>query len=428
VTGRSGLCIPDGPSEKFDRNDDLLTWLGAQFATYGDIFRASIYGNEVYVLGAPALVRRVLLDNWENYPKGRAIKRIALLLGNGLMVSQGELWKRQRRMIQPAFSRQALKPLTAMIVAANAELLSKWEAAARAQATVNVTRDVSEMILLVVLKSLFGDDYPAIAPFFRVVADDPARNFEFATEFHALRQHIVDVARRRRAEERRAVDFLGLLMEARDRDSGATMSDVQLAREIMTLIVAGHETTASTLNWTWLLLSLHPEVDAKLGVELAPVAREPVSGLQELPRCDYARHVIEEALRLYPPGWLMTRRAVADDHLGNYFVPAGTEIYLSPYHIQRNPRLWETPGTFDPDRHDGAQWRAQDSLAMLPFSAGPRNCVGEHLARLEMEIHLSMIASRLRLRRTDLKPARVAAGVNLLSATDFIMAPQLREH
>jgi len=147
--------IPPGPVEKYSTDQDLLIWLGEQFARYGDIYRASIYGTNVYVVSAPEYVEHVLLKNWQNYPKGQAIKRIALLLGNGLMVSKGDFWTRQRRMIQPAFNRSALNALAGVITAANVELLGKWECAARAKASVNLTRDISLMILDIVLKSTF---------------------------------------------------------------------------------------------------------------------------------------------------------------------------------------------------------------------------------------------------------------------------------
>lgn len=414
--------IPDGPVEKYATDEDLLSWLGAQIARYGDIFRAQIYGTNAYVLNGPMYVEHVLLKNWQNYPKGQAIKRIALLLGNGLMVSKGDFWARQRRMIQPAFNRSALGGLVEVIKRVNAQLVEKWMRAARAGSAVNVTRDLSLLTLDIVLLSIFGDDYDAVSPRFRVVSDDAARDLGFAVMFTALAPSIIDIAEERRRTGRTAQrDFLGWLMQARDRESGEGMTDSQLAKEIMTLIVAGHETTASTLNWTWYLLSHHPEVESKLSAELS-VAGDIVA-IDDLKRYRYARNVIEEALRLYPAGWLMTRRALCDDQIGEYFVPAGTEIYISPYFIQRHPGLWEEPDAFNPDRfgtHD-----LPGGGAMLPFSAGPRNCIGEHLARMEMHIHLVMTARDLKLRHAGRKHPALAAGVNLLSAGDFHMHPEL---
>jgi cytochrome P450 len=419
--------IPPGPVEKYTSSEDLLVWLGEQFQRYGDIYKASIYGTDAYVLTGPRYVEHVLLRNWQNYPKGQAIKRIALLLGNGLMVSKGEFWTRQRRMIQPAFNRSALGGLFGMITAANAGLLEKWKHSAKAKASVNVTRDISLMILDIVLKSIFGDDYEEVEPQFRVVSEEAARNLEFAVVFTSLGKTILTVAERRRREGRVSSDFLTMLMQARDRESGLGMSDAQLVKEIMTLIVAGHETTASTLNWVWYLLSQNSIAESKLSSELDTLFTNPVAGVDDLKQFTYTRRVIEEALRLYPPGWLMTRRAIQDDQIGDYFVPAGTEIYISPFYIQRHPGLWETPDAFDPDRFESDEFPEYRSMAMLPFSVGPRNCIGEHLARMEMQIHVMMIARRLRLRYVESSAPVLAAGVNLLSVHDFIMAPELKE-
>jgi cytochrome P450 len=241
-----------------------------------------------------------------------------------------------------------------------------------------------------------------------------------------LGKTILTVAERRREKTHVAGDFLGLLMQARDRESGQGMSDAQLVKEIMTLIVAGHETTASTLNWVWYLLSQNSKAEAKLSSELETLFSNPISSMEDLKQFTYTRQVIEEALRLYPPGWLMTRRAVQNDQIGDYFVPAGTEIYISPFYIQRHPGLWEAPEVFDPDRFAADESPEQRSLAMLPFSVGPRNCIGEHLARMEMQIHVMMIAKRLRLRYVEADAPVLAAGVNLLSARDFIMTPELK--
>jgi cytochrome P450 len=418
--------IPPGPIKKYDSGQDLLIWMGEQFDQFGDIYRASIYGRETYVISAPEHVEHVLLKNWQNYPKGQAIKRIGLLLGNGLMVSTGDFWMRQRRMIQPAFTRAALGSLAGVITAANAGLLDKWTQAAKANATVNVTRDVSLVILDIVLMSIFGDDYEEVAPQFRVVSEEAARNLEFAVMLRSLGKITAEVAEKRRQEARIAGDFLGMLMQARDRDSGRAMSDSQLIKEILTLIVAGHETTASTLNWTWYLLSQNPVAEQKLSKELGGWSADKPLSVDDLKGYPYSRQVIEEALRLYPPGWLMTRRAIHDDQMGEFFVPAGTEIYISPFYIQRRPGFWETPDLFNPDRFDATGVDNQPALAMLPFSVGPRNCIGEHLARMEMQMHLMIIAKRLRLRYVESSRPALAAGVNLLSANDFLMTPELK--
>ena len=197
-----------------------------------------------------------------------------------------------------------------------------------------------------------------------------------------------------------------------------------LIEEILTLIVAGHETTATTLNWTWYLIFQHPEVEQKLSNELPTLT--PFSEFGELPRFLYTRQVIDEAMRLYPAGWLLTRRALRDDRLGEYFVPAGTEVYVPPYFIQRHPDLWEEPDRFNPDRFRLANSRHRHRLATIPSSAGARTCIGELFARTEMQIHLMTIARYLRLRYIQSRPIQLEAGVNLRSKYDFIMYPEAK--
>lgn len=418
--------IPPGPAEKYCVTQGLSSWMGDQFERFGDIYKASVYGISVYVVRDPRYAQHVLRDNWQNYSKGQAIKRVALLLGNGLMVSEGELWKTQRRMIQPAFHRKTIGALTEVIRTSNVALLRRWEQAAHKKVSVNVTRDVSFVALEVVLISVFGADYERVAPHFKILTEESARNLNFAQAFRSLGKIVLRLVAQRREEKMVSNDILGMLMEARDQKTSQAMPDRQLANEVATLIVAGHETTASTLNWTWYLLSQHPEVEEKLSSELNNLLGSQIPGLDDLPKFAYTRQVIDEALRLYPAGWLMTRRALKDDHLGDYFVPAGTEIYISPYFIHRHPNLWEDPDRFNPDRFGPNHSYDRHLLAMLPFSAGPRNCIGELFARVEMQIHLMTIAKQLRLRFVEKNPPELDFGVNLRSKHDFMMNPEIR--
>jgi cytochrome P450 len=416
--------IPPGPQEKYKISDDLLEWMSLQFGVFGDIYKASVYETSVYAIRDVEFAHRVLVENWQNYAKGQAIRRVALLLGNGLMVSKGDVWKRQRRMIQPTFSHESLGRSTQLITAVNTELAGKWQLATRRNASVNVTRDVSRMALEVVLRFVLGDDYERVGSHFDFVSQEPARNMEFALSFRGLGKTILQVIDRRRRDTATSTDALGMLMQARDAQSGQSMQDGQLVDEILTLIVAGHETTASTLNWAWYLISQHPEVEQRLSDELDTLTTGFEFG--DLPRFLYTRQIIDETMRLYPAGWVITRKALGDDRLGEYFVPAGTEIYIAPYFIQRHPDLWEEPDRFNPDRFRPENSRHRHRLATIPFSAGPRNCIGEHFARMEMQIHLMTIARCLQLRYVPSRPIELDAGVNLRSKYDFIMYPQAK--
>jgi cytochrome P450 len=303
-------------------------------------------------------------------------------------------------------------------------LLKKWKDAAQKRESVNITSDLSHMVLKVTLLSIFGDDYEQVAPHFSILSDETARNMQFAQRFRPLAKIVSGVAEQRRKQNRTATDTLGMLMAARDA-KGQPMPDSQLGHEILTLIVAGHETTAITLNWTWYLLSQNAEVQEKLSSELNAVPGSDNPEIGDLAKFVYTRQVIEETLRLYPALWLMTRAALENDQLGDYFVPAGTEIYISPYLIQRHPAFWEAPDRFNPDRFGPDESRTRHPMTMIPFSAGPRKCIGESFARIEMQIHLMTIAKHLRVRSVSEQSIQLEAGVNLRNKHDFIMRPEI---
>ena len=415
--------IPPGPEENYRRTEDLLEWMGRQFGTFGDIYKASVYGTTVYATRDVEFANHVLVENSQNYVKGQYIRRVAYLLGNGLMVSKGDLWKRQRRMIQPAFNHKSIGGMTKLITDVNSRLLGKWQLAARRNESVNVTRDVSSVALEVVLRFILGEDYEQVGFHFDLLMEN-ARDMAFARSFRALGNIILQIVEQRRTNPATSTDVLSMLMQARDPQSGLFMEDGQLISEILTLIVAGHETTASTLNWTWYLISQHPAVEQRLSNELDNLTT--LSEFDDLPRFLYTRQILDETMRLYPPGWLTTWKALRDDWLGEYFVPAGTEIYVPPYFIQRHPKIWEEPDRFNPDRFRADNSTHRHRLATIPFSAGPRNCVGALFARIEMQIHLMTIARYLRLRYIQSRPIELDAGINLRSKYDFIMYPEAK--
>ncbi len=421
--------LPPGPEEAYNPAEDLLSWIERNFARYGDLYKASVSGSQVFVVSSPEYVERILRQNWLNYERnGLAVKRIALSLGKNIITSNGEFWARQRRMMQPAFTKKAVANLVDVFTSASTDLLENWKRAAVDKETVNVTRDVSRMVLKITLISIFGDDYGAAAPHFEFFAEEASRDLGFAGELVALRKLVLLIAEQRRREGRVSeTDSLGMLMGARDRHGGEPMEDAQLAREIVNLVVAGHETTASLLNWMWYLLAEHPDVQTKLADELTRLPWGKTPAIDNLPKYTYTRQVIDEALRLYPPLWLMTRKALNDDHLGEFFVPKGTEIFISPYLIQRSPLLWDLPDRFDPGRMSPESGQDRHELALCPFGAGPRNCMGEYFARVETQIHLMMIAEQLSLSPvTQDLPKASAAGLNLVSVHDVTMLPEIR--
>jgi len=417
---------PHGPSEPYNPDESLLDWLRRAFDTYGDVFQASIYGQNAYVVSRPDYANHVLRTHWRNYEKGLAIKRVGLLLGNGLMVSNGSLWQAQRRMMQPLFDRSAAKNFAELIIGANVTLLQSWEQAATQNKEVNATRDVSDIVLTLILKQIFGEDYDLVAEPFSILCNASVRDLQFAVSFRNLRQLTASVIKSRLEEKVVANDLLGALMQIKERSSGEPMSEGQLVSEVLTLIVAGHETTASTLSFCWYLLATHPAADEALAAELDEQLGSDAFCTDHIPKLKYTGWVIEEVLRLYPPGWLLTRRSIQDDQLGDYYLPAGTEVYISPYLIQRHPGIWDMPNDFVPSRWATESTRNIRSLSMLAFSEGPRNCIGEQFARFELIAHLAIIAHRLQMRCDHHRDLELEAGVNLRSKMDLLMLPRIR--
>ena len=411
---------------------DALSTLVRLFARHGDAYRAHspALGRALWVLSHPDHVRHVLVDHHANFTKGVGIERVAILLGNGIMTSEGDDWRRQRKLIQPTFHRSVIATWMPHIHAATAALAERWGRAADADEPVNVTQDTSEAALDVVLRTLFGDGLAHIERAaggnpFALLTDHAERNLAFAYKFRQLSRLIMEDVERRRRDDVRRQDVVSLLLDARDRQSGEPMSDRQLLDEILTLIVAGHETTASSLNWLWLLLAQAPAAAARLHAEV-DAAGDALPGYDDLARLPYARQAIDEALRLYPPGWLLTRRSLAASTIGGYALPAGTDVLVSPYLVQRHPRYWPDPDEFDPDRFLPPACAARNRFVYLPFGLGPRACIGEHFALVEMHAHVAILARRFALAPVPGQSVEIEPQVNLRTRQPLLMRVRRR--
>ena len=413
---------------------DGLTVLERNFALHGDAFRifSPLLERQIWVLSHPDHVRHVLVDRSANFTKGIGIDRVAILLGNGLMTSEGETWRAQRRLMQPSFHRSVIATWMPHLHAANAALTTKWAGAAADGAAVNVTQDMSEVTLEVVLRALFGADLPRLTEGrdgnpFALLTDDTARNLAFAYKFRQLGALIMEEVRRRRRDGVRHDDIVSQLIDARDRRTGAPMEDKQLQDEILTLIVAGHETTASSLNWLWYLLSQAPRIASRIHAEVDAGGMN-VPGYSDLERLPFTRAAVDETLRLYPPGWLLTRRAIAADSVGGITLPAGADVLISPYLVHRHPALWADPERFDPGRFGGGDGDTDRRIrfAYLPFGLGARACIGEHLALVEMHTHVATLARRFDLELVPGQSVEREPQVNLRTRHPLRMIPRLR--
>jgi cytochrome P450 len=427
-------AVPPGPTEGFDMggSDESLERLRDYFARFGDIYRvfAPARGVYHYVINNPEDIKRVLLSNHRNYTKGEGMDRVKILLGNGIMTSEGDFWRRQRRMMQPAFHRRVIDRFRETIHTVNEKFAERWAAKAARLEAVNISDDASELTLEIVLRSIFGNDIDRLerqlgANPFEVVAKEQNRDLKFAFRFRSLTKLVAEVIERRRREPAEHFDFLSMLMAARDRDSGAAMSDRELIDELLTLIVAGHETTAAALTWSWYLISQHPDAAEQLRCEADRVGID-MLGLDAAESLSFTHQVLQEALRLYPPGWLITRRSIEADELGGFPIAPRTDVFISPYMLHRHPQFWSDPEQFKPARFAGADAEDRHKFSYIPFAVGPRHCIGENIAMFEMLVHVQHMSRRFRLTRATEEPIELEAQINLRPRSNLMMKVEAR--
>jgi cytochrome P450 len=355
-----------------------------------------------------------------------------MLLGNGLIVSDGDVWRRSRTMIQPAFTRQSVHRLIAVMVECCDRRAVRWAAAAERGDTLNITAETSDFALELILISIFGDDYEKHIlaegdnPF-AFLSQDSTRDLGVVMKVRHLRELLMRIIELRRADSgRKYFDFLAMYLEATDKQ-GAKFTDAELLDELMTLIVAGFETSANTLNWVWYLIAKHRDVEEALIDEarrLVPVVS--AISAENLAAMEYTQQVLEETLRLYPPVWLFTRRAIEEDGLERFDVPVDADIYLSPFILHRTEHYWPDPDRFDPARF-APDDKPKKDRPYFPFSLGPRRCLGEYFSFLEMKVHLGLLLPRFRLRLSEDADPGLELAINLRSARDIFVRPECRQ-
>jgi cytochrome P450 len=364
------------------------------------------------VLNDPDAVQHVLVKNHRNYVKSRSYAGLRLVLGNGLVTSEGELWRRQRKLSQPAFHRQRLATFVDTMTRCTTEALDGWDR--RTKPEIDVHAEMMRLTLRIVGHTLFStelsDDAGELGPAITVAiqrANQEAEAFirlplwlptPMNVKFKRARRRLDATIHRIIAERRRgshdASDVLGMLMAATDDVDNTGMTNEQLRDEVMTLFLAGHETIATAMSWTWMLLSRHPEVAARVREEAQQVLEGRTATFADLDRLPHIGRVIDESMRLYPPVWIMERQALEDDEIAGYAVPKGTIVAVCTWTLHRNPALWEDPLRFDPDRWLPERSADRHRYAFVPFGAGPRVCIGNQFALMEAKVLLSTIAMR----------------------------------
>ena len=403
---------PPGPSRSWTMStmlDAPLEFLAMITREYGDITSHDIDGETVCIVNRPDLARAVLHDRFDRYVKAGTPDQTMLspLLGEGLLTSDGAVWERQRRLCAPAFRPSQVDTFDTVMTDAALALVDKWRAA---DGPVRLDHDLTSLTLAVVVRAMLNFDLTGAGAGFGRAVDvvnrhmghyqrddiDSAEAAGSRAAFARGRAFLDGIVRtliaaRRAVGSTEADLFAAMLAEDGD------VSDDELRDQVLTIVMAGHETTAKALTWTLFLLDAHPDVAATLDAELARVldGRTPAAG--DVTALGYCRSVIDEAMRLYPPVWLISRRTVVDDVLDGYDIPAGTLVCISPYTLHRHPTYWKEPERFDPARFAPGADAGRPSHLYLPFGGGPRLCLGRHFALTEAVLVLATILQRMRV-------------------------------
>jgi cytochrome P450 len=373
----------------------------------------------LYLVTLPEHIHHVLVENQENYWKGDVFERTRFLFGNGLVVNEGESWRRQRRLMQPAFAHRRVASLVPVMVDVVERRLAGWEAVSAAGEALDVSKEMMSLTLGIIVKTMFSLSIDArelavMAECFSTALEQitirmatfflperfPLPHQRATREAVATLEEMVYriIAERRKAGQE-VDDLLGMLLAARDPETGEGMTDREIRDEVMVTLFGGYEATADALTWTWHLLDEHPAVDEAFREELAAVLGGRTPTFEELGRLEYASQVAQESMRLYPPFWFLNRTAHGPDEIGGYPIPAGAQILLCPYATHRHPGIWEVPEAFRPERFEPEAVAARPRHSYLPFGTGPRMCIGRHLALMEMQLILALVAQRYRPRR-----------------------------
>ncbi|WP_158851257.1 cytochrome P450 [Saccharothrix deserti] len=396
---------------------DRLGLMTSAADRYGDAVRMAIGPKTLYFFNHPDHAKHVLADNAANYHKGIGLVHARRAIGDGLLTSEGELWRKQRKATQPAFQHRRIARQADSVVHAAAGLVDRLRSHAGGE-PINLMDEMTGLTLDVLGRTLLSEDlseFESIGHSFEAVQDQAM--FEMVTMSavpmwvplpHQLR------FRRARKDLRRIVEELAarrdaggatdgddvlsrMLVSIREEEDPA-VGDRRLHDELITLMLAGHETTASTLGWTFHLLNGHPEVAERVRSEVRAVLGDRAPVYEDLHRLRYTSMVVEEVMRLFPPVWILPRAAQEDDEVGGYHVPKGADVLICPYTLHRHPAFWDRPDRFDPERFDPGANHGRPRYAYIPFGAGPRFCVGNNLGMLEATFTIAMIARELDLR------------------------------
>lgn len=442
--------FPPGPKRKILGLDfigfrrDPINFIQRIARDYGDISYFRMGPQDVYFLNHPDYVKDVLVTHQQNFTKGRALQRSKRLLGEGLLTSEGEFHRRQRRLAQPAFHRQQIMTYGAAMTAYAERMRAGWSDGE----TLNISQEMMRLTLAIVGKTLFDTDVEAEAdeigdalttivhlfnamllPFSELLEKLPLpqkRRFEKAKQ--RLDATIYRMIEERRLSGEDRGDLLSMLLGARDEEADGTgMTDKQVRDEALTIFLAGHETTANALTWTWYLLSEHPEVEAKLHAEIDSVLEQKrLPTLEDMPQLRYTEMVLAESMRLYPPAWAIGRLSINEHEIGGYVIPPRALVLVSPYVMHRDARFFPEPERFDPERWTPEARESRPQFSYFPFGGGARRCIGEGFARMEGILLIATLAQHWRLRHVPDHPVALHAAITLRPKHGMLMKLEKR--
>ena len=408
--------VPPGPKGSFlsgnlpELSKDLLGFFTMCARQYGPIVQLRLGNMPALLLNDPGLIEYVLVTNNRNFIKHTFFWRhVTAVFGDGLLTSEGKFWVRQRQLIQPAFHRERIAAYSEVMVDYTKKMLDTWQD----QEVRDVHQDMMHLTSKIVAMTLFGAqverDVEAMTAAFEVITEEFAvrfrrlvripdwvptpNNLRYRKAVSRLDEVIYGIIRQRRVTGRDSWDLLSILLHAQD-EEGSRMTDQQLRDETITLFLAGQETTALVLSWTWYLLEQYPTIEAKLWEELRSVLGDWTPTIADLPRLPYAEMVVKESMRLYPPAYTLGREALQECEIGGYQIPAKTTLFMSQWVMHRDPRYFDRPEEFNPDRWGNDLAKRLPAYAYFPFGGGPRHCIGHAFAMTEAVLLLATIAQR----------------------------------
>jgi cytochrome P450 len=452
VEERNGYRFPPGLKRnlpfylfsRFFRPGNPIRLFEYLAVTFGRVAYYRIGPSQIVVMNDPELIREVLIAQPQNFIKERTQRRMKILLGEGLITSDGEVHRRQRRIAAPAFHRQRIQTYASLMVERAAAMRDSWRAGVELDASAEMMR----LALQIVARTLFDSDVTKDVQRINDEVNAIMRLYNFLValphaedllhlpipglmRFKRARRRLDKIVYRmideRRQSGRSGSDLLTMLLAARDDEADHSgMTDEQLRDEVLTIFLAGYETVANALTWTWLLLGQNPDVEAKLHSEIDAVLDGRLPTLEDIPQLRYTEMVLSESMRLYPPAWAMGRQATCDVELGPYMLPAGTYVFFSQYIIQRNPDFFPDPLRFDPERFTPEHKADRPRFAYFPFGGGNRQCIGESFAWMEAILSLVTLAQRWRLKLIPNQKIGLQPKITLRPKYAIRMVPELR--